>query len=55
MSNYPDPSKFHRVEHDLWMIHPDDVDYLPPEERWCRVCGKLDSDAVHLNEIAKGA
>jgi hypothetical protein len=42
VSSYPDPNKPHRIEHDRWMTDPADIDYLPPAQRWCRVCAKLD-------------
>lgn len=34
----------HRIEHDTWMTDPNDPDYLPPASRWCRVCGRPDSE-----------
>ncbi len=34
----------HVIEHDRWMTHPDDVDYLAPADRWCRVCGLPDRE-----------
>lgn len=36
----------HRPSHDRWMTHPDDVDYLAPADRWCRVCAQPDRDHV---------
>ena len=37
----------HHPEHDFWMTHPDDPDYLAPADRWCRVCALPDSHMIH--------
>ena len=36
----------HILEHDHWMTCPDDVDYLAPADRWCRVCAKPDREHI---------
>ncbi len=41
----------HRIEHDRWMTDKDDRDYLKAPDRWCRVCGCLDSDHVAIAHV----
>jgi hypothetical protein len=38
------PRAPHTPQHDRWMTTPGDRDYLAPEDRWCVLCGKDDSD-----------
>lgn len=40
------PSMDHRPEHERWMTDPADRDYLPPVNRWCRVCARPDREHI---------